>query len=210
MFVIAAVAKSMAARVSIVRPSGHPPCRRGYRNLLIFWEGVLSNGSLCSSILCTLLKPGSRAFTSSLMRSRKAARVGPAMPALRRLRLELHQRDDSGAVAVHQAVLHPGGLVDDSLDLLRVDVLTRGAEDHVLQASPYRKPSPGVHGPQVTGPQPTVLREHFPGAGFILVVAAHDIGSPHLDLPFPSVGARVRDPHLYARAWPSRSLRGVS
>ena len=89
--------------------------------------------------------------------------------------------------------------VEHALDVLRIDVLSARADDHVLQAALDIEPPVLVELAQVARAEPAVGSERF-GRGFgILVIAQHDARRERHDLALARPGIDVLEPQLDAR-----------
>ena len=85
---------------------------------------------------------------------------------------------DELVVTLHDDTLYDHGHgVELVLNLLGIDVLAVGAEEHVLAASVDIDVAVVVHGAQVAGMVPAVLVEGL-GSGFgVFIIAQHDVGA---------------------------------
>ena len=80
-------------------------------------------------------------------------------------------------------------VIDDFLDFLRIYVLTRWTDYHVVEPSLDVEPSLFVLCGQIVGLQPSVVSKHFTGACRVLVVAKHHVVT--LDDDFSLSGLRI-------------------
>ena len=92
---------------------------------------------------------------------------------------------------------HVGEVVQLVLDLFRIDVLPAGSEDHGLRAAADEDGAVGRDDAQVARTHPAVGEERGLRRLGVLVIAQHDVVSPHEDFAHLPLGVFRVDPRLH-------------
>ena len=74
--------------------------------------------------------------------------------------IELYQGDQLSIPFHHQGLIDTSDMVDYLLDFLRLDILTRRTENHIVQPTFNIIASLGIHTCKIIGPEPTVISEN--------------------------------------------------
>ena len=101
----------------------------------------------------------------------------------------IDQRGETAIFLDYKGVDHIRDIVDDRFQLLRIDVLAIGTEDHTLGTSAKEQVAILVDHAHVAGAEPSVLSERLLRCLFILEIAEEDIVS--LDLDFAGDVLRI-------------------
>ena len=133
--------------------------------------------------------------------------LDPRLEALEDFRLEVDEGGEALRVAVDQGLEDVRRGVEDGLDLLGIDVLAGGAEDHRLEPAADGDAAVFVHHPEVARAEPAVGGEGLGAALRILVVAGEDVGPAGLDLALARVRARIGDAEGHARRGDARRVQ---
>ncbi len=99
----------------------------------------------------------------------------------------------------HYALLEDAVGGDGVFYLFGVDVLSVGAEKHVLFAAADEDVAVGIYGGEVAGVEPACFVDGFEGLLLVLVVAQHDVGAFGDD--FARDVLRIGGEYLYLHAW---------